>query len=173
MPAFLQEWHWIMSSQCNFFSVKEIYFDNLGLRTLWSIWMTGPLFLWPLVAGSKWFHESDTELSSYILLFLVFKVLSVLLCTPIKIFCPFLYHVQTIRVLPETVWCWLLLPFFKGNVPTQSDARLPSLKKSGVWLTTSLPRCWSDWMGISLGSNKPYLRYSREWMGQEEAWGEV
>lgn len=51
-----EEWHWIMSSQSNAFSVKEIYFDNLRLWTLRSTWMTGPLFLWPLVAGSRWFH---------------------------------------------------------------------------------------------------------------------
>lgn len=164
-----EERHWIMSSQCNPFSVKEIYFDNLELWTLWSIWMTGPLFFWPLVAGSRWFHESDTKLNSYILLFLVFKVW-IALC----------YFALPLKPLHFSVRCKLSEYFWRqhdagfycpsyNNVPTKRGVCLPSLKRSGV----CLPRCLSDWMGMSAGANRPYQGYRRVWMGQEEAWGEV
>lgn len=74
LPERTQEQHWITSSLCIPFSVKDIYFVNLGLWTLWSTWMTGPLFLWPLVAASRRFQDSNTELILYILLFHVFNV---------------------------------------------------------------------------------------------------
>lgn len=74
IPARTQEQHWITASPCSPFSVKETYFVNLGLWTLWNTCMGGPLFLWPLLAASRWFQDSNTELILYILLCLVFNI---------------------------------------------------------------------------------------------------